>query len=208
MKKQEKIVVGVGIGLGVVILLLLSIFSESEPQEFVENESISAIDVLFKEEDLASQIVLDAIKKPSLEEDNDYEQAMMDQVDNAYIQWQQKSAHEKEIKQLNQKFIYTYYSNEDPAVQNAQMEKMMVDHLFEEMKLPVDAQLQRPSIDSLMFDSFIGENDSVQATMVNVVDLVVDHMPQKMLATLSFIHSENWLIDDVVLEVIHTVSVE
>lgn len=208
MKEQEKIVVGVGIGLGVVFLLLLSIFSKKESHEFVENESIQAIDVLFKEEDLAPKIFLDDIKRPSLEEDNEYEQAMMDQVDNVYIQWQQKSAYEEEIKQLNQNFICTYYSNEDPAVQNAQMEKMMVDHLFEEMKLPVDVQMQRPYIDSFMFDSFMGENDSIQATMVNVVDLVVDHMPQKMLATLSFIHSENWLIDHVVLEVIYTASVE
>lgn len=125
MKENEKKIIGIGVGVGVVILAILAMTGffrsdneedpstvESRTEETVSSEAPTQITEDSTQESLLEEILGEEKTEESTPES--LEVIPESDVDNAYIEWQQKSEYEREMKKVNESFITAYYGNLEP----------------------------------------------------------------------------------------------
>lgn len=217
MKQQEKLIIGIGLVIGVLVLLAIGLFNFFSDRDEETNETFATTESTIKVSDrvtekttdsLAAAIenVLDDGEQTTSESIEIEDEQDRDYVDNAYIEWQQTYQYEQKIDEINREFVNAYYSNDEPKERNLSLKKLMTEQLFEEQKLPETGQVIQPHIDSISFETFSGSITNEQAIVVNIVDVVADSVPQKMLITVSFVQAEDWIIDGITFDVIRTNS--
>ncbi|MGX7366882.1 hypothetical protein [Enterococcus casseliflavus] len=196
MKENEKKIIGIGVGVGVVILAILAMTgffrsdNEEEPStvESRTEETISS--------EASTQITEDSTQESLLEVIPESD------VDNAYIEWQQMTQYEREMKKVNESFIAAYYGNLEPKERNAKLKELVTESVFEEEEMPESGQVSQPYIEDLETESIVKTVDHIQGTVINILSMKVDHVPQKMLVTVSMVQSDGWIIDQIGFEVI------
>lgn len=213
MKENEKKVVGIGIGVGVVILAILAMTgffntNNEEDTSTVESntgETISSIAQTQTTEDSTQESLLDEILGEEKTEESTTESLEVipeADVDNAYIEWQQKSQYEREMKKVNEAFIAAYYGNLKPKERNAKLKEIVTESVFEEEEIPESGQVFQPYIEDLETESIVQTVDHIQGTIINILSMKVDNVPQKMLVTVSMVQSDGWVIDQVGFQII------
>lgn len=213
MKENEKKIIGIGVGVGVVILAILAMTGffrsdneeepstvESRTEETISSESSTQITEDSTQESLLEEILGEEKTEESTPES--LEVIPESDVDNAYIEWQQKSEYEREMKKVNESFITTYYGNLEPKERNAKLKELVTESVFEEEEIPESGQVFQPFIEDLEIESIVKTVDKIQGTVVNILSMKVDHVPQKMLVTVSMVQSDGWIIDQIGFEVI------
>ncbi|RXA69164.1 hypothetical protein [Enterococcus casseliflavus] len=213
MKENEKKIIGIGVGVGVVILAILAMTGffrsdneedpstvESRTEETVSSEAPTQITEDSTQESLLEEILGEEKTEESTPES--LEVIPESDVDNAYIEWQQKSEYEREMKKVNESFITAYYGNLEPKERNAKLKELVTESVFEEEEIPESGQVFQPFIEDLEIESIVKTVDKIQGTVVNILSMKVDHVPQKMLVTVSMVQSDRWVIDQIGFEVI------
>lgn len=213
MKENEKKIIGIGVGVGVVILAILAMTGffrsdneeepstvESRTEETVSSEASTQITEDSTQESLLEEILGEEKTEESIPES--LEVIPESDVDNAYIEWQQKSEYEREMKKANESFIAAYYGNLEPKERNAKLKELVTESVFEEEEIPESGQVFQPFIEDLEIESIVKTVDKIQGTVVNILSMKVDHVPQKMLVTVSMVQSDRWVIDQIGFEVI------
>ncbi|MFR0814201.1 MAG: hypothetical protein ACLSIL_06920 [Enterococcus casseliflavus] len=213
MKENEKKIIGIGVGVGVVILAILAMTGffrsdneedpstvESRTEETVSSEATTQITEDSTQESLLEEILGEEKTEESTPES--LEVIPESDVDNAYIEWQQKSEYEREMKKVNESFITAYYGNLEPKERNTKLKELVTESVFEEEEIPESGQVFQPFIEDLEIESIIKTVDKIQGTVVNILSMKVDHVPQKMLVTVSMVQSDGWIIDQIGFEVI------
>lgn len=213
MKENEKKIIGIGVGVGVVILAILAMTGffrsdneedpstvESRTEETVSSEAPTQITEDSTQESLLEEILGEEKTEESTPES--LEVIPESDVDNAYIEWQQKSEYEREMKKVNESFITAYYGNLEPKERNAKLKELVTEAVFEEEEIPESGQVFQPFIEDLEIESIVKTVDKIQGTVVNILSMKVDHVPQKMLVTVSMVQSDGWIIDQIGFEVI------
>ncbi|MBK0039334.1 MULTISPECIES: hypothetical protein [unclassified Enterococcus] len=213
MKENEKKIIGIGVGVGVVILAILAMTGffrsdneedpstvESRTEETVSSEAPTQITEDSTQESLLEEILGEEKTEESTPES--LEVIPESDVDNAYIEWQQKSEYEREMKKVNESFITAYYGNLEPKERNAKLKELVTESVFEEEEIPESGQVFQPFIEDLEIESIVKTVDKIQGTVVNILSMKVDHVPQKMLVTVSMVQSDGWIIDQIGFEVI------
>jgi hypothetical protein len=213
MKENEKKIIGIGVGVGVVILAILAMTGffrsdneedpstvESRTEETVSSEAPTQITEDSTQESLLEEILGEEKTEESTTES--LEVIPESDVDNAYIEWQQKSEYEREMKKVNESFITAYYGNLEPKERNAKLKELVTESVFEEEEIPESGQVFQPFIENLEIESLVKTVDKIQGTVVNILSMKVDHVPQKMLVTVSMVQSDRWVIDQIGFEVI------
>lgn len=213
MKENEKKIIGIGVGVGVVILAILAMTGffrsdneeepstvESRTEETVSSEASTQITEDSTQESLLEEILGEEKTEESTPES--LEVIPESDVDNAYIEWQQKSEYEREMKKVNESFITAYYGNLEPKERNAKLKELVTESVFEEEEMPESGQVFQPFIEDLEIESIVKTVDKIQGTVVNILSMKVDHVPQKMLVTVSMVQSDGWIIDQIGFEVI------
>lgn len=213
MKENEKKIIGIGVGVGVVILAILAMTgffrsdNEEEPstvdsrtEETVSSEAPNQIT-----EDSTQESLLEEILGEEKTEESTAERLEVipeSDVDNAYIEWQQMTQYEREMKKVNESFIAAYYGNLEPKERNAKLKELVTESVFEEEEMPESGQVFQPFIEDLEIESIVKKVDKIQGTVVNILSMKVDYVPQKMLVTVSMVQSDGWVIDQIGFEVI------
>jgi len=213
MKENEKKIIGIGVGVGVIILAILAMTGffrsdnekdpstvESRTEETVSSEAPTQITEDSTQESLLEEILGEEKTEESTPER--LEVIPESDVDNAYIEWQQKSEYEREMKKVNESFITAYYGNLEPKERNAKLKELVTESVFEEEEIPESGQVFQPFIEDLEIESIVKTVDKIQGTVVNILSMKVDHVPQKMLVTVSMVQSDRWVIDQIGFEVI------
>lgn len=213
MKEIEKKIIGIGVGVGVVILAILAMTGffrsdneedpstvESRTEETVSSEAPTQITEDSTQESLLEEILGEEKTEESTPES--LEVIPESDVDNAYIEWQQKSEYERGMKKVNESFITAYYGNLEPKERNAKLKELVTESVFEEEEMPESGQVFQPFIEDLEIESIVKTVDKIQGTVVNILSMKVDHVPQKMLVTVSMVQSDGWIIDQIGFEVI------
>lgn len=213
MKENEKKIIGIGVGIGVVILAILAMTGffrsnneedtstiESSIEEPVSSEAPTQITEDSTQESLLEEILGE--EKTEESTDESLEVIPESDVDNAYIEWQQMTQYEREMKKVNESFIATYYGNLEPKERNAKLKELVTESVFEEEEMPESGQVFQPFIEDLEIESIVKTVDKIQGTVVNILSMKVDHVPQKMLVTVSMVQSDGWIIDQIGFEVI------
>lgn len=213
MKENEKKIIGIAVGVGVVILAILAMTGffrsdneedpstvESRTEETVSSEATTQITEDSTQESLLEEILGEEKTEESTPES--LEVIPESDVDNAYIEWQQKSEYEREMKKVNESFITAYYGNLEPKERNTKLKELVTESVFEEEEIPESGQVFQPFIEDLEIESIIKTVDKIQGTVVNILSMKVDHVPQKMLVTVSMVQSDGWIIDQIGFEVI------
>ncbi|QXZ56505.1 hypothetical protein [Enterococcus faecium] len=213
MKENEKKIIGIGVGVGVVILAILAMTgffrsdNEEEPStvESRTEETISSETSTKTTEDSTQESLLEEILGEEKTEESTPESLEVipeSDVDNAYIEWQQKSEYEREMKKVNESFITAYYGNLEPRERNAKLKELVTESVFEEEEMPESGQVFQPYIEDLETESIVKAVDHIQGTVINILSMKVDNVPQKMLVTVSMVQSDGWIIDQIGFEVI------
>lgn len=213
MKENEKKIIGIGVGVGVVILAILAMtgfFSsnnEEDPSTIESSieEPVSSEAATQNTEDSTQESLLEEILGEEKTEESTVESLEVIQesdVDNAYIEWQQMTQYEREMKKVNESFIAAYYGNLEPKKRNAKLKELVTESVFEEEEMPESGQVFQPFIEDLEIESIVKTVDKFQGTVVNILSMKVDHVPQKMLVTVSMVQSDGWIIDQIGFEVI------
>lgn len=213
MKENEKKIIGIGVGVGIVILAILAMtgfFSsnneeepstvESRTEETVSSEAPTQIT-----EDSTQESLLEEILGKEKTEESTAESLEVipeSDVDNAYIEWQQMTQYEREMKKVNESFIAAYYGNLEPKERNAKLKELVTESVFEEEEMPESGQVFQPYIEDLETESIVKTVDHIQGTVINILSMKVDNVPQKMLVTVSMAQSDGWIIDQIGFEVI------
>lgn len=213
MKENEKKIIGIGVGVGVVILAILAMTGffrsdneeepstvESRTEETISSEASTQITEDSTQESLLEEILGEEKTEESTGES--LEVIAESDVDNAYIEWQQKSEYEREMKKVNESFITAYYGNLEPKERNAKLKELVTESVFEEEEMPESGQVFQPFIEDLEIESIVKTVDKIQGTVINILSMKVDHVPQKMLVTVSMVQSDGWIIDQIGFEVI------
>lgn len=213
MKEIEKKIIGIGVGVGVVILAILAMTGffrsdneedpstvESRTEETVSSEAPTQITEDSTQESLLEEILGEEKTEESTPES--LEVIPESDVDNAYIEWQQKSEYEREMKKVNESFITAYYGNLEPRERNAKLKELVTESVFEEEEMPESGQVFQPYIEDLETESIVKTVDHIQGTVINILSMKVDNVPQKMLVTVSMVQSDGWVIDQIGFEVI------
>lgn len=213
MKEIEKKIIGIGVGVGVVILAILAMTGffrsdneedpstvESRTEETVSSEAPTQITEDSTQESLLEEILGEEKTEESTPES--LEVIPESDVDNAYIEWQQKSEYEREMKKVNESFITAYYGNLEPRERNAKLKELVTESVFEEEEMPESGQVFQPYIEDLEIESIVKTVDHIQGTVINILSMKVDNVPQKMLVTVSMVQSDGWVIDQIGFEVI------
>lgn len=213
MKEIEKKIIGIGVGVGVVILAILAMTGffrsdneedpstvESRTEETVSSEAPTQITEDSTQESLLEEILGEEKTEESTPES--LEVIPESDVDNAYIEWQQKSEYEREMKKVNESFITAYYGNLEPRERNAKLKELVTESVFEEEEMPESGQVFQPYIEDLETESIVKTVDHIQGTVLNILSMKVDNVPQKMLVTVSMVQSDGWVIDQIGFEVI------
>lgn len=213
MKEIEKKIIGIGVGVGVVILAILAMTGffrsdneedpstvESRTEETVSSEAPTQITEDSTQESLLEEILGEEKTEESTPES--LEVIPESDVDNAYIEWQQKSEYEREMKKVNESFITAYYGNLEPRERNAKLKELVTESVFEEEEMPESGQVFQPYIEDLENESIVKTVDHIQGTVINILSMKVDNVPQKMLVTVSMVQSDGWVIDQIGFEVI------
>lgn len=213
MKENEKKIIGIGVGVGVVILAILAMTGffrsdneedpstvESRTEETVSSEAPTLITEDSTQESLLEEILGEEKTEESTPES--LEVIPESDVDNAYIEWQQKSEYEREMKKVNESFITAYYGNLEPRERNAKRKELVTESVFEEEEMPESGQVFQPYIEDLETESIVKTVDHIQGTVINILSMKVDNVPQKMLVTVSMVQSDGWVIDQIGFEVI------
>ncbi|MEO2553263.1 hypothetical protein [Enterococcus casseliflavus] len=213
MKENEKKIIGIGVGVGVVILAILAMTgffrsdNEEEPStvESRTEETISSETSTQITEDSTQESLLEEILGEEKTEESTAESLEVipeSDVDNAYIEWQQMTQYEREMKKVNESFITAYYGNLEPKERNAKLKELVTESVFEEEEMPESGQVFQPLIEDLEIESIVKTVDKIQGTVVNILSMKVDHVPQKMFVTVSMVQSDGWIIDQIGFEVI------
>ena len=213
MKENEKKIIGIGVGVGVVILAILAMTgffrsdNEEEPSivESRTEETISSETSTQTTEDSTQESLLEEILGEEKTEESTPESLEVipeSDVDNAYIEWQQKSEYEREMKKVNESFITAYYGNLEPRERNAKLKELVTESVFEEEEMPESGQVFQPYIEDLETESIVKAVDHIQGTVINILSMKVDNVPHKMLVTVSMVQSDGWIIDQIGFEVI------
>ncbi|OTO08337.1 hypothetical protein A5882_003809 [Enterococcus sp. 4E1_DIV0656] len=213
MKENEKKIIGIGVGVGVVILAILAMTGffrsdneeepstvESRTEETISSETSTQITEDSTQESLLEEILGEEKTEESTPES--LEVIPESDVDNAYIEWQQKSEYEREMKKVNESFITAYYGNLEPRERNAKLKELVTESVFEEEEMPESGQVFQPYIEDLETESIVKTVDHIQGTVINILSMKVDNIPQKMLVTVSMVQSDGWVIDQIGFEVI------
>ncbi|MGJ1010763.1 hypothetical protein [Enterococcus casseliflavus] len=213
MKENEKKIIGIGVGVGVVILAILAMTGffrsdneeepstvESRTEETISSEASTQITEDSTQESLLEEILGEEITEESTGES--LEVIPESDVDNAYIEWQQMTQYEREMKKVNESFIAAYYGNLEPKERNAKLKELVTESVFEEEEMPESGQVSQPYIEDLETESIVKTVDHIQGTVINILSMKVDHVPQKMLVTVSMVQSDGWIIDQIGFEVI------
>jgi hypothetical protein len=213
MKENEKKIIGIGVGVGVVILAILAMTGffrsdneeepstvESRTEETISSETSTQITEDSTQESLLEEILGEEKTEESTPES--LEVIPESDVDNAYIEWQQKSEYEREMKKVNESFITAYYGNLEPRERNAKLKELVTESVFEEEEMPESGQVFQPYIEDLETESIVKTVDHIQGTVINILSMKVDNVPQKMLVTVSMVQSDGWVIDQIGFEVI------
>lgn len=211
MKENEKKIIGIGVGVGIVILAILAMTGffrneedpstvESRTEETVSSEAPTQITEDSTQESLLEEILGEEKTEESTPES--LEVIPESDVDNAYIEWQQVTQYEREMKKVNESFIAAYYGNLEPKERNAKLKELVTESVFEEEEIPESGQVFQPFIEDLEIESIVKTVDKIQGTVVNILSMKVDHVPQKMLVTVSMVQSDRWVIDQIGFEVI------
>ncbi|MDB1696126.1 hypothetical protein ABG980_02900 [Enterococcus casseliflavus] len=106
------------------------------------------------------------------------------------------------MKKVNESFITAYYGNLEPRERNAKLKELVTESVFEEEEMPESGQVFQPYIEDLETESIVKTVDHIQGTVINILSMKVDHVPQKMLVTVSMVQSDGWVIDQIGFEVI------
>ncbi|MGM0207761.1 hypothetical protein IGI96_002278 [Enterococcus sp. DIV0421] len=213
MKENEKKIIGIGVGVGVVILAILAMTGffrsdneeepstvESRTEETISSEASTQITEDSTQESLLEEILGEEKTEESTGES--LEVIPESDVDNAYIEWQQMTQYEREMKKVNESFIAAYYGNLEPKERNAKLKELVTESVFEEEEMPESGQVSQPYIEDLETESIVKTVDHIQGTVINILSMKVDHVPQKMLVTVSMVQSDGWIIDQIGFEVI------
>ncbi|WP_144809540.1 hypothetical protein [Enterococcus casseliflavus] len=213
MKENEKKIIGIGVGVGLVILAILAMTGffrsdneedpstvESHTEETVSSEAPTQITEDSTQESLLEEILGE--EKTGESKPESLEVIPESDVDNAYIEWQQKSEYEREMKKVNESFITAYYGNLEPRERNAKLKELVTESVFEEEEMPESGQVFQPYIEDLETESIVKTVDHIQGTVINILSMKVDNVPQKMLVTVSMVQSDGWVIDQIGFEVI------
>lgn len=213
MKENEKKIIGIGVGVGVVILAILAMTGffrsdneedpstvESRTEETVSSEAPTQITEDSTQESLLEEILGEEKTEESTAES--LEVIPESDVDNAYIEWQQVTQYEREMKKVNESFIAAYYGNLEPKERNAKLKELVTESVFEEEEMPESGQVFQPYIEDLETESILKTVDPIQGTVINILSMKVDNVPQKMLVTVSMVQSDGWVIDQIGFEVI------
>lgn len=213
MKENEKKIIGIGVGVGVVILAILAMTGffrsdneeepstvESRTEETISSEASTQITEDSTQESLLEEILGEEKTEESTPES--LEVIPESDVDNAYIEWQQMTQYEREMKKVNESFIAAYYGNLEPKERNAKLKELVTESVFEEEEMPESGQVFQPFIEDLEIESIVKTVDKIQGTVVNILSMKVDNVPQKMLVTVSMVQSDGWIIDQIGFEVI------
>lgn len=213
MKEIEKKIIGIGVGVGVVILAMLAMTGffrsdneedpstvESRTEETVSSEAPTQITEDSTQESLLEEILGEEKTEESTPES--LEVIPESDVDNAYIEWQQKSEYEREMKKVNESFITAYYGNLEPRERNAKLKELVTESVFVEEEMPESGQVFQPYIEDFETESIVKTVDHIQGTVINILSMKVDNVPQKMLVTVSMVQSDGWVIDQIGFEVI------
>lgn len=213
MKENEKKIIGIGVGVGVVILAILAMTGffrsdneeeastvESRTEETISSETSTQITEDSTQESLLEEILGEEKTEESTAES--LEVIPESDVDNAYIEWQQMTQYEREMKKVNESFITAYYGNLEPKERNAKLKELVTESVFEEEEMPESGQVFQPLIEDLEIESIVKTVDKIQGTVVNILSMKVDHVPQKMFVTVSMVQSDGWIIDQIGFEVI------
>lgn len=214
MKEKEKVLIGIGLGIGGIVLAILAMtgYFRSEVDQPTTIESITNENQTVQSPAvIADSSTQDSLLEEILDEEKtdasitESTEAAVDlDVDNAYIEWQQMDQYEKEIKKVNDQFLAAFYGNLEPKERNAQLKQFVTEAIYEEEELPESGQVIQPFIEELEIETAIQSVDRIQGSIINVVSMKVDNVPQKMLVTISFINSDDWLIDQLTFESILT----
>lgn len=213
MKENEKKIIGIGVGVGVVILAILAMtgfFSsnnEEDPSTIESSieEPVSSEAPTQNAEDSTRESLLEEILGEEKTEESTAESLEVipeSDVDNAYIEWQQMTQYEREMKKVNESFIAAYYGNLEPKERNAKLKELVTESVFEEEEMPESGQVFQPYIEDLETESIVKTVDHIQGTVFNILSMKVDNVPQKMLVTVSMVQSDGWIIDQIGFEVI------
>lgn len=213
MKENEKKIIGIGVGVGVVILAILAMTGffrsdneeepstvESRTEETISSETSTQITEDSTQESLLEEILGEEKTEESTPES--LEVIPESDVDNAYIEWQQMTQYEREMKKVNESFIAAYYGNLEPRERNATLKELVTESVFEEEEMPESGQVFQPYIEDLETESIVKTVDYIQGTVINILSMKVDNVPQKMLVTVSMVQSDGWIIDQIGFEVI------
>lgn len=213
MKENEKKIIGIGVGVGVVILAILAMTGffrsdneedtstvESRTEETVSSEAPTQITEDSTQESLLEKILGEEKTEESTAES--LEVIPDSDVDNAYIEWQQMTQYEREMKKVNESFIAAYYGNLETKERNAKLKELVTESVFEEEEMPESGQVFQPYIEDLETESIVKTVDHIKGTVINILSMKVDHVPQKMLVTVSMVQSDGWIIDQIGFEVI------
>jgi len=211
MKENEKKIIGIGVGVVILAILAMTGFFRSDNEEepsTVESrteETISSETSTQITEDSTQESLLEEILGEEKTEESTPESLEVipeSDVDNAYIEWQQKSEYEREMKKVNESFITAYYGNLEPRERNAKLKELVTESVFEEEEMPESGQVFQPYIEDLETESIVKTVDHIQGTVINILSMKVDNVPQKMLVTVSMVQSDGWVIDQIGFEVI------
>lgn len=213
MKENEKKIIGIGVGVGIVILAILAMTGffrsdneeepstvESRTEETVSSEASTQITEDSTQESLLEEILGEEKTEESTAES--LEVIPESDVDNDYIEWQQMTQYEREMKKVNESFIAAYYGNLEPKERNAKLKELVTESVFEEEEMPESGQVFQPYIEDLETESIVKTVDHIQGTVINILSMKVDNVPQKMLVTVSMAQSDGWIIDQIGFEVI------
>jgi len=214
MKEKEKVLIGIGLGIGGIVLAILAMtgYFRSEVDQPATVESITnESQTVHSPPEIADSSTQNSLLDDILDEEktdasttNSTEAAIDLDVDNAYIEWQQMDQYENEIKKVNDLFLAAFYGNLDPKERNAQLKQFVTEAIYEEEELPESGQVIQPFIEDLEVETAVQSIDRIQGSIINVLSMKVDNVPQRMLVTISFINSDEWLIDQLTFESILT----
>lgn len=111
--------------------------------------------------------------------------------------------HTLSFLETNRKMIDAYYGEwsieeRNQVLRNVLSESLHSDHLFSE-----DEEVYSGNISEMTYRSFHSEEDERRATVVNILDLVVDGLEQRLLVTTELELEGKWVIIGLKFELIY-----
>lgn len=104
---------------------------------------------------------------------------------------------------VNEKLLDAYYGEWSMDERNQQLRNILLEALHEEYLFTDDGEIFSGSVTEFSYQSFHNQQEDTRATVVNVLEMTVDSLEQRVLITVELEFDGKWLISDLKFELIY-----